>query len=169
MPGSQTVRIVKDRTTEVGFGLQRIVTPGAIEGDVKDAASGAALAGMHVVVPLIDEPHIANANTALHALTNTSGHYRIDGVPAGGRKAVAYGQEYIPAAETVTVAPGQTAQLDFALVKRPSDATQTVTVAVDIRNERKRHNQTDDEPVRDQQRRQELGEIRMKCRVPSAE
>lgn len=128
MPANKSVTIVKDQLTQVSFGLQKIVNPGVIEGNVKDASSGTPLAGIHVVVPLIDQLHVANAQTALHAITNTSGYYRIEGVPAGLRKAVAYGLEYIPLTESTTVTTGRVSQLDFLLVKRPAESMQTVTI-----------------------------------------
>lgn len=130
MPASQAVEITKGQTAIVGFGLQPVTSKGVIEGNVTDTSTGLALAGINVIVPLLDQPHMANANTAYRAVTNTAGHYRIEGVPAGPRKAVAFSREYVPGYGMVTVVAGQTAQLDFALTRRTSDTLQTVTVKV---------------------------------------
>ncbi|MCE5230607.1 carboxypeptidase regulatory-like domain-containing protein [bacterium] len=127
MPLALPATIVKDQLAKLDFRLQPIVNPGVIEGTVADT-SGTALANVHVIVPLIDLPHVANSNTALHGITNAEGRYVIGGVPAGERKATAFNREYIPKTQTVTVIANTTSTLDFVLDKRTSSTTQTIVV-----------------------------------------
>ncbi|MCE5230606.1 carboxypeptidase-like regulatory domain-containing protein [bacterium] len=127
LPTTHTAVIVKDQQTNLNLGLQPIVNKGAIVGTVTDEASGAALPNIRVIVPLIDQPHMANFNSALNGVTDSGGHYKIAGVPAGPRHVTAFGAICIPQTRPVTVVANTTATLDFALVKRP---VQTLRVGV---------------------------------------
>ena len=78
---------------------------GAVAGQVTDADSGQPLAGAQVAVE----------GTAFVTLTNDAGRYLLQGVPSGPRRITAELIGYAPQRRLVTVAPGQTTELDFAL------------------------------------------------------
>ena len=78
---------------------------GAVAGQVTDADSGQPLAGAQVAVE----------GTAFVTLTNDAGRYLLQGVPSGPRRINAELIGYAPQRRLVTVAPGQTTELDFAL------------------------------------------------------
>jgi thermitase len=82
-----------------------VSAPGSITGSVKNAATGAALAGAAV-----------KAGT-WSATTDSSGNYSLTGVTAGTYTASAAATGYTTASQSVTVTSGQIAAASFALVK----------------------------------------------------
>lgn len=88
------------------------VTPtapsGAIAGSVRDATTGAGIAGASVTV----------GDTGQQATTDSSGNYRIADVPVGSHSVTAGKSDYTPQTMSVSVSQGSTATADFVLTKR---------------------------------------------------
>jgi hypothetical protein len=87
----------------------RVPAVGVVRGAVRDARSGAALAGVHVTVP----------GTALTATTDAAGAFALVDVPAGRIAVAAALDGRVPERRELVLEPGATAQLDFALAEPP--------------------------------------------------
>lgn len=97
---------------------------GTIAGVVLDSAGRAPL--LDVQVTLQVGAGTRNART-IGGRTNPTGHYVIAGVPAGTFTVQARLLGYQPAQRSVTVADGQTVNLDFTLVQQTTVLNQIVT------------------------------------------
>ena len=86
-------------------GLSAQAGTGSVRGRVTDAASGATLGGVQVVLE----------DTRLGAITRNNGEYVIAGVSAGAHVVVTRRIGYAAARQTVQVAAGATATADFTL------------------------------------------------------
>ncbi len=80
---------------------------GTIRGTVTDASTLNPLTGAQVSIP----------GTGLGTLTNSEGQFIIPGVPAGSHEVQVQMLGYSTASETVSVAAGQSAAVDFALAQ----------------------------------------------------
>jgi hypothetical protein len=80
---------------------------GAIAGTVRSASTGATIASATV-----------NCGNGYSAKTASNGAYSIPSVAPGGYSCAASAKRYRPSTQTVTVASGQTATLNFSLVRR---------------------------------------------------
>lgn len=86
-------------------GAQAPGTQSAIEGTIRDAATGAALANAQVFV----------VGTQIGGISGATGTYRITNAPAGNVEVRVRLIGYAQATQAVAVAPGQTARADFSL------------------------------------------------------
>lgn len=91
---------------------------GAIRGVVLDSASQRPIPGVQVSV----------TSSTLGALTDATGRYQINGVPAGARTLQARRVGYAPASRTVTVAAGDTTAVDFTLASVAAQLGEVVVV-----------------------------------------
>ena len=89
------------------IGAAPLLAQGAISGTVTDAESLAPVAGAQVFV----------AGTVIGTLSGQEGTYRLDGVPAGEQTVTVRLIGYRELSQTVTVASGQVATADFAVVQ----------------------------------------------------
>jgi outer membrane receptor protein involved in Fe transport len=80
---------------------------GTIAGTVRDAATGAPLAEINIIV----------RGTSRLALTDARGHYRLAGIPAGEHTLSAERIGIAPLQRTAVVQPGATVRLDFELAE----------------------------------------------------
>ena len=96
-------------------------TTGTIEGRITNPATGGVL----------ENAHISVVGSTHEALSDSGGFYRLDGVPAGAAQVRVFFSGFPPASAAVNVAPGQTAQRDFALTLAPSVADKTGTPRAD--------------------------------------
>lgn len=93
---------------------------GTITGMVTDASSGTPLVGVQVVVE----------GLTIGGLTNASGRFLIQNVPAGPQQLRAVLLGYGPVTQTVSVVTGETAQLDFQLSLSAIALDEVVVTAV---------------------------------------
>jgi TonB-linked SusC/RagA family outer membrane protein len=98
---SRDALLVKERAA----GSTTEARQGTISGRVTDAATQAPISGAAVNV----------VGTTLTAMTGQDGRFSIEGVPDGARQIRVSMVGYAPAEQTVTVTPGQSASVDFAL------------------------------------------------------
>ena len=89
---------------------------GTISGQVIAAQSQAPLVGVQVSIP----------GSGLGTLTNQEGRYTLLNVPAGEHTVQADFLGYAGASETVTVASGETVQLDFSLTRQAMDLDEII-------------------------------------------
>jgi hypothetical protein len=95
------------RETAVAAAAQPTPVPavGVIRGIVRDAQSGAALAGVHISIP----------GTSFTATTDASGQFALTDVPAGRVALAAAGDGRLPGSREVVLETGATAQVDITL------------------------------------------------------
>lgn len=93
---------------------------GAITGQVTDATTGAPLAGVQVYVQ----------GTRFGTITQSNGRYRLESVPTGARSVTVQMLGYGQVTQSVTVAAGQAAILDFALERAAIALDEVVVTAV---------------------------------------
>jgi TonB-linked SusC/RagA family outer membrane protein len=96
---------------------------GTITG-VVTSQTGQPLAGVQVSIP----------GTARGALTRSDGQYLITGVPAGQHRVRATRVGYGAAEETITLAAGQTATVDFQLTDRAVELEEVVAVGYGVQH-----------------------------------
>jgi protocatechuate 3,4-dioxygenase beta subunit len=118
-PLTRAATIVENETTRLDFRLAPVVQFGGLEGVVTDALTSEPIAHALVYIPLFPDRHSADANTALFARTDNTGHYRIGGVPAGQHIVIARHRGYFPDAQLATVDADTTTTLDFELIPWP--------------------------------------------------
>jgi len=112
--------------TSTGLALTLLAAPaagqerGVITGQITDASTGGPLVGVQVVVE----------GTTIGGLTGDNGRYRIQSVPAGPREVRAILIGYGPVSQTVDVAEGATAVLDFQLSLSAIALDEVVVTAV---------------------------------------
>jgi len=102
---SQSVQVTAGQTSTANFALSP--PPGAIAGTVRDAATGATIAGAAVT------------DGTRSATTNASGGYSIANVSAGTYTVTATASGYNSASQSVQVTAGQTSTANFALSPPP--------------------------------------------------
>jgi len=107
---SATIR--SGKTTKVNFYLSGVVsTDGTLEGTVTDATSG---------LPL-EFATVATSSGGYGAVTDSDGEYSITGVAAGVYDLTASLDGYQDVTQSVSVAAGQTIEMDFALNELSGD------------------------------------------------
>jgi len=104
-----------------------VVGQGIIEGTVTDAANGASLPGVNVIV--------VGANTG--AATSADGAYRIEGVPAGNHTLEAQFVGFESMQKEVTVTDGETTVVNFALEESTVGLDEVVVTGVAGSSERR--------------------------------
>jgi TonB-dependent receptor len=90
-------------------------TTGTIEGRITNPATGGVL----------ENARISVVGSAQETLSDSGGFYRLDAVPAGAAQVRVFFSGFPPATAAVNVAPGQTAQRDFALSLATAGAGKT--------------------------------------------
>jgi hypothetical protein len=118
-PASKTAEVESGAGTRCDFELFPHLAVGAIEGVVRDAASGLPIEGALVFLPSFDRPHFSSPLNAPHARTGPDGSYRIERVRPGRRTVVAFDLFHIPDAQLIAIVVGETTDLDFDLVAWP--------------------------------------------------
>jgi len=104
---SQSVQVTAGQTSTANFVLSPPPAPGAIAGTVKDAATGATIAGATVT------------DGTRSATSNANGGYSIASVPAGTYTVTATASGYNSASQSVQVTAGQTSTANFVLSAPP--------------------------------------------------
>ncbi|SHK92902.1 TonB-dependent receptor [Rhodothermus profundi] len=89
-----------------------------LEGTVRDIY-GTPLIGVNVIL----------TGTLYGDATDATGHYLIAGIPAGTYTVRASAVGYVPAEQTITLAPGEHRRLDFALIPTVIEAPEVVVTA----------------------------------------
>ena len=82
-----------------------LLAQGALEGHVRDAATGQSLAGVQIFLPEL----------GTGGITDSEGHYELAGIPAGARGVEIRLIGYHAERREVVISDGQTAHLDMAL------------------------------------------------------
>ena len=129
----EEVEILANETAELDFFLEPIelTACGAIEGHVTDELTSDPLEGVHVIVPLLPVPYACCPVTTPHTVTDADGYYRLERVPAGLRRVVAFKRGYEISVCTTEVIAEQTTTVDIVLTPR---VTGQATIRVIVRD-----------------------------------
>lgn len=112
----------------LAFTSAAVAQTGTVTGQVTDAASGRPLESAQVYIE----------GTALGTLTNSAGRYLFVNAPPGSVVVIAELVGYRSASETVTVAAGQTATVDFGLSVTAIQLDQIVVTGTGVATEKKK-------------------------------
>jgi len=129
--GSRLVRLLSTAAAMVPLLAAPLMAQqqtGTVTGTVLDARTGAPLAGTEVTVE----------GTRLGAVTNAQGLYRIDGVAAGQQRVSVIRLGYGTVTQDVTVAAGQTVNLDFRVQERVITLDELVITGYSVTPRRER-------------------------------
>ena len=115
----QQVNILANSTTLLDFNL--LANPATLSGTVVDAITGSPLTGVIV------EVYVSGTDILVRrVLTDENGNYLIEGLPQGTFDVKAQLQDYAINVNTVFLSPGESAELNIALIPFPATVQGTV-------------------------------------------
>ncbi|MGG4167943.1 carboxypeptidase regulatory-like domain-containing protein [Rossellomorea vietnamensis] len=119
----QQVNILPNSTIVLDFNL--LANPATLSGTVVDAITGSPLTGV------IIEVYVSGADILVRrVLTDENGNYLIEGLPQGTFDVKAQLQDYAISVNTVFLSPGESEELNIALVPFPATVQGTIRDAV---------------------------------------
>ncbi|WWB87080.1 carboxypeptidase regulatory-like domain-containing protein [Priestia aryabhattai] len=121
--GTISFTVVSDTQAIASFALEP--NPSTIQGTVTNVATGTVLSGTDVIIRQFN----ATGPIIATSVTDTNGLYAVSHLPQGTFTVIVVNELFGSQASSVTLAPGETAALNFALEQLPSAVQGTVTNA----------------------------------------